>query len=771
MSELFNKRENDLKEYAKKIDCVLRLEDNPFLYENKFGKISQLDFLFKTQDFKKRLEKGASLNDILVEAFALCREACRRTIGEFPYKSQLIGAYVLNNGDISEQPTGSGKTLTAVLAAYLNALEGKGVHIITTNEYLAKRDYEKMKQVFNFLGISVGLNLSGMSPSEKKRAYRADVTYTSCSELGFDYLRDNMIYRSEDKVLRGLNFAIIDEVDSVLVDDGSTPLIISGGVENNNEDYINVDRKVKLLIAGKDLEIDDDQRTFMLSEEGIKKLEKMFNVDNLFDEKHVFLNHLVRQAITANFMLDRDVDYIVNSDNQVMIVDPNTGRTMEGRKWSNGLHQAVEAKEGVAINSENKTVASITYQNFFRQYNKLAGMSGTCDGLDEELLNTYNMLVYHVPSNNKIIRVDDGDRVFNDKQSKYRAIVNEVIRIHKSGRPILIGVGSVESSLELSKYLDTKRIKHSVLNAKNDEKEADIISHAGERYAVTIATNMAGRGTDIKLKEGVKKLGGLVVIGGERFFSKRVDDQLRGRSGRQGDPGYTCFYSSLEDELFVTYGNKEIKKLNYKKALRAVDSAQKLSESEKYDSRMSLLEYDNIISDFRNCIYASRDIILNSDNIHDYIRETFVLTVNRIVNQKWGKFNRTSKKNITSICNEINELCGVSILPTTIFKKKKMECIEYVANVLLNTYEGKLSNINGLEDVEKNTTLKYIDMMWSDYICQIEDLRNNISLRSYGQLDPKKEFLDDAHRLFDMMLDELDRSIVKFFVNVKVVYE
>ena len=771
MSELFNKRENDLKEYAKKIDCVLRLEDNPFLYENKFGKISQLDFLFKTQDFKKRLEKGASLNDILVEAFALCREACRRTIGEFPYKSQLIGAYVLNNGDISEQPTGSGKTLTAVLAAYLNALEGRGVHIITTNEYLTKRDYEKMKQVFNFLGISVGLNLSGMSPSEKKRAYRADVTYTSCSELGFDYLRDNMVYRSEDKVLRGLNFAIIDEVDSVLVDDGSTPLIISGGVENNNEDYINVDRIVKLLIAGKDLEIDDDQRTFMLSEEGIKKLEKMFNVDNLFDEKHVFLNHLVRQAITANFMLDRDVDYIVNSDNQVMIVDPNTGRTMEGRKWSNGLHQAVEAKEGVAINSENKAVASITYQNFFRQYNKLAGMSGTCDGLDEELLNTYNMLVYHVPSNNKIIRVDDGDRVFNDKQSKYRAIVNEVIRIHKSGRPILIGVGSVESSLELSEYLDTKRIKHSVLNAKNDEKEADIISHAGERYAVTIATNMAGRGTDIKLGQGVKELGGLVVIGGERFFSKRVDDQLRGRSGRQGDPGYTCFYSSLEDELFVIYGNKEIKKLNYKKALRAVDCAQRLSESEKYDSRMSLLEYDNIISDFRNCIYASRDTILNCNNIHDYIRETFVLTVNRIVKQKWGKFNRTSKKNITSICNEINELCGVSILPTTIFKKKKMECIEYVANVLLNTYEGKLSNINGLENVEKDTTLKYIDMMWSDYICQIEDLRNNISLRSYGQLDPKKEFLDDAHRLFDMMLDELDRSIVKFFVNVKVVYE
>ena len=765
MSELFDKREDDLKEYAKKIDCVLKLENN------EYRNFKQVDFMFKTQDFKAELKKGAYLDDILIDAFALCREACRRTIGEHPYRNQLMGAYVLNNGDISEQPTGSGKTLTAVLAAYLNALEGKGVHIITTNEYLAKRDYEKMKQVFNFLGLSVGLNLNGMSPSEKKKAYDADVTYTSCSELGFDYLRDNMVYKNEDKVLRGLNFAIIDEVDSVLIDDGSTPLIISGEAFENAEDYINVDRVVKLLIVGKDLEIDDDQRTFMLSEEGIKKLEKMFNVDNLYDEEHIFLNHLVRQAITANFMLDRDVDYIVNGDNQVMIVDPNTGRTMDGRRWSNGLHQAVEAKENVNINAENKTVASITYQNFFRQYNKLAGMSGTCYGLDEEFLSTYNMLVYHISSNNKIIRVDDSDRVFGDKESKYKAIVNEVIRIHKTGRPILIGVGSVESSLELSKYLDLKHIKHCVLNAKNDEKEAEIISRAGEKYAVTIATNMAGRGTDIKLKEGVKELGGLVVLGGERFFSKRVDDQLRGRSGRQGDPGYTCFYSSLEDELFVSFGNKELNKLNYKKALKAVDSAQMLSESEKYDSRKSLLEYDNIINDFRNCVYASRDVILNSDSIHDYIRDTFVLSVARIVNQKWGGFNRTSKKNITSICNEIHDLCGFSILPTNVFKKKKMDCIEYIVNVLLNAYEAKLSGVNGLENIEKNVTLKYIDMMWSDYICQIDELRNNIALRSYGQLDPKQEFLDDAHSLFDVMLEQLDRSIVKFFVNVKVVYE
>ncbi len=765
---------NKVKNLVKNLNDSKKLEEAilPVLNRADYYKdYSGVDFKLSTLDLKNKLKKGYTLDDIMVDAFALFREASLKVLGEYPYVTQLKGAYVLHNGDISEQPTGSGKTLTAVIAAYLNALEGRGVHIITTNEYLAKRDYEKMKPLFDMLGISVGLNLNGMSTLEKKKAYNFDITYTSSSELGFDYLKDNMVLNKEDKVLRGLNFAIIDEVDSILIDDASTPLIISGKANKDNVDYVGVDKIVKKLDRNNDIDFDDDQRSFMLTKEGISKLEMLFKVDNLYSIENSELNHLVRQSIMANFVMQKDVDYIINKDDEIMIVDPSTGRTMEGRKWSNGLHQAIEAKEGVKINEENQTVASITYQNFFRQYNKLAGMSGTCYGLDEEFLNTYNMRIYRIPCANKVIRKDDGDIVFKDKKSKYEAIVRNVILYHKSGRPILIGTGSVESSMELSNYLDKANIKHSVLNAKDDEKEADIISHAGKAYAVTIATNMAGRGTDIKLSKQALEYGGLVVIGAERFCSKRVDDQLRGRSGRQGDPGYTVFFSSLEDDLYVAYGDKDLKWQSYRKNIKAINRAQELSECEKYDSRMCLLEYDDVISQLRNLIYASRDALLDNNDIHSHIRETIVLTVNRIVRENKNRGNRINLVSSYRICDEIYKLCEVRIENNKIYKKSVNDCVEYIAKLLLNIYDNKIDDFKVIENVERSASLKFIDMMWSEYIEQIDELKENISLRSYAQIDPKEEFKEDAYSLFDQMLDQIDRMMVNFFINLRIEYK
>ncbi len=737
--------------------------------ESEYSLLSDEELRLKSLKLKEAVLNGVLLDSVLIEAFALFREAAKRTIGLFAYPSQLKGAYVLHNGDISWQATGSGKTLTAVIAAYLNALKGKGVHIITTNEYLARRDFNTMKPVFDLLGISVGLSLSGMSILDKKQAYSCDITYTTSSELGFDYLRDNMVYSKEDKVLRGLNYAIIDEVDSILVDDACTPLIISGKTNKNNDDYLKVDSVVRLLDKKFDLEIDDDQRSFVLTSVGISKLEKLLKVDNLYGIENSELNHLIRQAIVANFMMKRDVDYIIKN-NEVMIVDPSTGRVMEGRRWSNGLHQAIEAKEGVRINGENKTVASITFQNFFRQYNKLAGMSGTCLNLDEEFLSTYNMRIYHIKSANKAIRVDDRDIVFKDKKSKYEAILRNVIYYHMSGRPILIGTGSVSSSMELSKYLSRANIKHNVLNAKDDEYEAQIIANAGKEYAVTIATNMAGRGSDIKLSKKAFEYGGLVVIGAERFYSKRVDDQLRGRSGRQGDPGLTVFFSSLEDDLYIKYGNSDLKWKNYKKTIKTIDKAQELCESEKYDARASLLEYDNVLSEIREIVYAYRDELLDND-IHKHILNTIVLTVNRIVKENKNRGNRINRASSYKISDEIYRLCNIRFDSNLFYKKKTFECVGCIANVLCNIYTNKLVDFDMAKKIERNVSLKLVDMFYSEFIGEIEQLKNGISLRSYSNLDIKKEFKNDVYSLFERMLDNIDRSMVNFFINMNIEYK
>ena len=552
--QLFNSDKNKLKEIEKAIEPAEKLAD-------KYRAMSNEELQDQTGILKTRLEYGETLDDILPEAFATAREAAWRVNGEFPYHVQLMGGYVMHKGDISEQLTGSGKTLTAVLPAYLNALTGKGVHIVTVNEYLAERDATKMGAIHRFLGLTVGFSKAGMAPFQKRNAYNCDITYVSNSELGFDYLRDNMVADKADRVMRGLNYAIIDEIDSILIDDARTPLIISGKGEDTSQMCISADKAVKALVKDKDYVINLRDNNCSLTEEGIHTIEKMFGVDNLYSFNNATLAHHIEQALKANYIMICNTDYIVDYENQeILIVDPNTGRTMKGRQWSQGLHQAIEAKEGIKIKQESKTIASITYQNFFRLYNKLSGMSGTAKTEEEEFLKTYNMYVIPVPPNNPVIRVDYPDYIFGSEKAKYEAIVDEVEQLHTKGQPVLVGTVAVEKSEMLSKMLQRKGIPHNVLNAKNHALEAEIISHAGEKGAVTIATNMAGRGTDIKLGEGVKELGGLAVLGTERHKSRRIDNQLRGRSGRQGDPGFSRFYVSMKDELMVQYGSERLEK-------------------------------------------------------------------------------------------------------------------------------------------------------------------------------------------------------------------
>ncbi|MBQ5555923.1 MAG: preprotein translocase subunit SecA, partial [Erysipelotrichaceae bacterium] len=551
----------------------------------------------------ERLANGETLDDIQTEAFAVAREAAKRVIGEFPFFCQLEGAYVLHRGDIAEMKTGEGKTLTSVMAVYLNALEGKGVHVVTVNEYLAQRDSEWMGQIHRFLGLTVGLNLRALTPAQKRAAYECDITYTTNSEVGFDYLRDNMVTRVEDRVLRELNFALVDEVDSILIDESRTPLIISGGEKKTANLYINADRFVKRLKKDEDYVIDVKDKNVQLTEEGVHKGEKAFNVENLYDLDNTSLVHYIAQALKANYIMTRDVEYVVE-DNEVIIVDQNTGRKMPGREYSDGLHQAIQAKEGVPIKQETTTWATITYQNFFRLYNKLAGMTGTAKTEEEEFLSIYNMRVVEIPTNKPVARIDYPDLVFGTKKAKYNALLEEVKELYAKGQPVLVGTISVETSELISRMFKQARIKHEVLNAKNHAREAEIIAKAGREGSVTIATNMAGRGTDIKLTERSRELGGLVVLGSERHESRRIDNQLRGRSGRQGDPGYSRFYVSLEDELMVRFGSERIAGLfeqmgdipiENKTVSKAISSAQKRVEGLNFDIRKALLDYDDVM--------------------------------------------------------------------------------------------------------------------------------------------------------------------------------
>ena len=536
ISRLFNEDARKIKKLEKKIQPILELEQT---YKN----MSDDELKAMTPKFKERLANGETLDDIYVEAFATAREAARRVIGEFPYPCQLMGATVMQGGDIAEMKTGEGKTLTSVMAVYLNALSGKGVHVVTVNEYLSERDSQWMGQIYRWLGLTVGLNLRQLSKPQKRAAYACDITYTTNSELGFDYLRDNMVTDVKDRVLRGLNFALVDEVDSILIDESRTPLIISGGQKQTANMYLQADRFVKRLKADEDYEIDIRAKTVQLTETGVSKAERVFRIENLYNLAHTPLLHHINQALRANYIMEKDVDYVVDeNDDEIVIVDPNTGRMMKGRQWSDGLHQAVEAKEGISIKQETTTLATITYQNFFRLYNRLAGMTGTAKTEEEEFLEIYNMYVVEIPTNRPVARIDYPDAVYGTKKAKYKALVDEVVERHATGQPILVGTIAVETSELLSKYLKERKIPHNVLNAKNNEREAEIIARAGQKGAVTIATNMAGRGTDIKLGEGVRELGGLCVLGSERHESRRIDNQLRGRSGRQGDPGMSRFY-------------------------------------------------------------------------------------------------------------------------------------------------------------------------------------------------------------------------------------
>lgn len=784
--QLFNSDKNKLKEIEKAIEPAEKLAD-------KYRAMSDEELQDQTGILKTRLAYGETLDDILPEAFATAREAAWRVNGEFPYHVQLMGGYVMHKGDISEQLTGSGKTLTAVLPAYLNALTGKGVHIVTVNEYLAERDATKMGAIHRFLGLTVGFNKAGMAPFQKRNAYNCDITYVSNSELGFDYLRDNMVADKADRVMRGLNYAIIDEIDSILIDDARTPLIISGKGEDTSQMCISADKAVKALVKDKDYVINLRDNNCSLTEEGIRTIEKMFSVDNLYSINNATLAHHIEQALKANYIMICNTDYIVDYENQeILIVDPNTGRTMKGRQWSQGLHQAIEAKEGIKIKQESKTIASITYQNFFRLYNKLSGMSGTAKTEEEEFLKTYNMYVIPVPPNNPVIRVDYPDYIFGSEKAKYEAIVDEVEQLHAKGQPVLVGTVAVEKSEMLSKMLQRKGIPHNVLNAKNHALEAEIISHAGEKGAVTIATNMAGRGTDIKLGEGVKELGGLAVLGTERHKSRRIDNQLRGRSGRQGDPGFSRFYVSMKDELMVQYGSERLEKyiaklgdekVESKVFTDAITNAQKRVEGLGFDARKTLLEYDDVLREQRETIYKARNIVLENENIHDYILEIFEKVTDLLVT-KAMKENSSFGSSVTNdsvihtktslaIVTELNKLSKEPVFTNDEFiGMKKDRAVFYASHTLFNLYGFMIRGLENLMyPVERRLVLKLIDMEWSDHIAIMDELRTGIGLRSYAQDNPLQAYVEEGYSLFENMMHKIDERIVTCLLHLTVEYE
>ena len=770
---LFDKLFNTDKKILAEVEAQVKPTLN---YENEMAALSDEQLKAKTQEFKDRLAKGETLDDIMCEAFAVVREAAKRVIGEFPYFCQLEGACVLQRGDIAEMKTGEGKTLTSVMAVYLNALSGKGVHVITVNEYLAQRDAQWMGQIHKFLGLTVAVNLRSMTPAEKRKAYLCDITYSTCSEVGFDYLRDNMVTRVEDRVLRELNFALVDEVDSILIDESRTPLIISGSQRQTANLYVNADRFVKRLHEDEDYEIDIKGKNIQLTEEGIAKAEKAFKVNNIYDPENTALVHYIAQALKANYIMHNDVDYVVE-ENQVVIVDQNTGRKMPGREWSDGLHQAIQAKENVPIKSETVTMATITYQNFFRLYNKLAGMTGTAKTEEEEFLSIYNMRVVEIPTNRPVARKDEPDLIFGTKKAKYNALINEIIELHQKGQPVLVGTISVETSELLSKMLKERRIRHEVLNAKNHAREADIIKNAGQKGAVTIATNMAGRGTDIKLGEGVKELGGLAVLGSERHESRRIDNQLRGRSGRQGDPGYSRFYVSLEDELMVRFGSDRMQGLfnqmgdmpiENKTVSKAISSAQKRVEGINFDARKALLDYDDVMRLQRETMYEQRNYILEHDDIHSVIEDMYKRVMSRIVSEHT---THDGKKDVVDYAGIVDSLkvIGSEVKEDDINNLDPNECIDRLVEITFGAYNKKIDEFKDqIKPLEKTMVLRTLDRAWVNHIDVMSKLRDGIGLRSYAQNNPLQAYVEEGYELFETMMNSISDQVVVFCNNVKI---
>jgi len=769
---LFNPDKKLLNETEKAIKPILALAD-------EMASLSDEQLQEKTTIFKKRLANGETLDDILTEAYAVAREAAKRVIGEYPFPVQLQGAYVLHQGDIAEMKTGEGKTLTSVLPVYLNALSGKGVHVITVNEYLAERDSQWMGQIHRFLGLTVGLNKHGLTPAEKRKAYLCDITYTTNSEVGFDYLRDNMVTTVNDRVLRELNFALVDEVDSILIDESRTPLIISGGERNSANQYINADKFVKKLVADEDYAIDVKTRNVQLLESGVAKAEKKFGVENLFSADNTALVHFINQALKANYIMGKDIEYVIE-DNEIIIVDQNTGRKMPGREYSDGLHQAIQAKENVPIKQETTTLATITYQNFFRLYQKLAGMTGTAKTEEEEFLSIYNMRVLPIPTNREVARVDYPDLVFGSKKAKFEALVNEVKELHEKGQPVLVGTIAVETSEHISKMLKSRRIHHEVLNAKNHAREADIIAKAGQVGAVTIATNMAGRGTDIKLSDESKELGGLAVLGSERHESRRIDNQLRGRSGRQGDPGFSRFYVSLEDELMVRFGSERIQGLfdqmgdapiENKMVTKSISSAQKRVEGLNFDVRKSLLDYDDVLRLQRETMYEQRNYLLENDDVHSVIKGYF----DRVFRQEVEAYTYTEgKKEVVDLDGLLENLdnyhLNTDIKRDDLISKTPSELASYLSEKAWESYEKKIEPYKDqVLPLEKTMSLRVMDRAWVNHIDVMSKLREGIHLRSYAQNNPLQAYQNEGYELFEEMMDTVAKETVTFCNNVRIV--
>ena len=772
--KLFNHEYKELERFKKIADEVIALDD-------EYSKLSDKKLKAKTKEFQDRLANGETLEDIKVEAFATAREAAFRVIGEKPYYVQILGGLAIHYGNISEMKTGEGKTLTSTLPAYLNALTGKGVHIITVNEYLAGRDAEWMGEIYRFLGLTVGVNYRELTTKEKREAYNCDILYSTNNEIGFDYLRDNMVVKASDRVARPYNFAIIDEVDSVLIDEARTPLIISGGFMKSANLYIQTDRFVKSLKENEGYIYDEKTKAVSLDQTGILKAEKTFGVDNLYDINHTNLVHFINQALKANYAMKLDVDYVVQ-DGKIVIVDPFTGRLMQGRAYSEGLHQAIEAKEGVTINEETKTLATITFQNLFRMYKKLAGMTGTAKTEEEEFRDIYNMYVITIPTNRPVARKDYGDLLFATKEGKYKAIVNEIKERHAIGQPVLVGTIAVETSELISEKLKKMRIPHEVLNAKNHAREAEIIAHAGDKGAVTIATNMAGRGTDIKLTDEVKALGGLFVIGTERHESRRIDNQLRGRSGRQGDPGASQFCVSFEDDLMVRFGTDRAKLMLQRVGFsedvsirnsmlsNSIESAQKRVEGNNFDLRKTLLEYDDVINEQRGIIYEKRNQILDTESIHPVILDTFKNYVEDVVYSHFDENDNLNRNDKSEILETVNDLLKNKVIFDEIEYKSSDEIIDYLSEKLIYEYEEKIKKVpkEVTDEFEKAITLRVIDTHWMEHINTMAHLREGIHLRSYAQNNPLREYKTEGYALFDELLSKIDAQATTYLLKAEI---
>ncbi len=758
IEKIFHLEKRELNRYAKEADRVMA-------YDEQFSKLTDDELRAKTAEFKEALKNGKTLEDIKYEAFAVAREGAWRAIKQKPFKVQIIGSLVLNGGNVAEMRTGEGKTLTATMAVYLNALTGEGVHVITVNEYLASRDSEWMGQIYRFLGLTVGLNLSSKTAAEKREAYLCDITYTTNSELGFDYLRDNMSPTLAGRVLRGLKFCVVDEADSVLIDESRTPLIISGGARTAASQYQVADRFVKVLKKDKDFTIDIKTKTCNLTDEGNDKAEKMFGLRNLYDPENQDLVHRIHQALKANYIMSRDVEYMVDADRQIQLIDQFTGRIMKGREYNDGLQQAIQAKEGVEIKQETTVLATITYQNFFRLYKKLSGMTGTAKTEEEEFEKIYNMKVIVIPTNRPIQRVDAVDYIFGTKEHKLNALVKEVAERHAKGQPILIGTTSVESNEEISALLTKAGLPHEVLNAKNQAREAEIISHAGEKGAITLATNMAGRGTDIKLTDEVKALGGLCVFGTERHESRRIDNQLRGRAGRQGDPGFSRFYVSFDDELMRRFAPENIRNmfvnslqdeaLENRTLVNVVTNAQKQIEGQNFDTRKNLLDYDDVLAKQRQIIYDHRDRILLADDItdmiHDYFKTAGMFLAKKAVmtGRDEGLISGESLKRLVEPA-----FMEPGTLPVSAYDEAPVEeAGEDLGESLYAIYLKKRATWpqEEADHAERQISLSVIDHNWTKHIDTMAHLREGIGLRSYAQTNPLQDYVNEGYDLFREM--------------------